>query len=127
MAEKNPSGRQELNADKLALQNGGFNKCLGYEKITITDEVVKTLKVPKNANQAIIVPIGPNTLTSAEKEIVLWWTENKGTTPTTGPNGTGMPLGHLGLVEIKGVLNLRNFKMIGYSEAKSISVRVQYY
>lgn len=109
-----------------ALVHGG--KCLGYEKISVTDAAVKTLTISGAtalAKYAILVVDADQTSANLTKAIN--WTED-GTAPTNNAGtNQGLILGDNSVLEVKGAANLANFKMIGKEAGKTHTVRVQYY
>ena len=122
--EKTSSRPYKNLSDQTSDKHAGFNDCRGYEAISVTDLEVKTLTIPNGSSYAIITIIASST--ASDPEYVAWWMED-GNDPTTGDAGAGMPIGHLGVLEPKGITNLNNFKIIGREAGKTHLVRVKYY
>jgi hypothetical protein len=124
MTERKPNPPYQALSDQLADKNAGYSDCIGFEEISVNDSTVQKLSIPNGATSALITVVADPSTTDLRN--VVWWKED-GNVPTTGANGEGMPLGHLGVYECKGVINLKNFQVIGIEAGKTHSVRISYY
>ena len=109
---------------------GGFSTCLGYAKKAVTDAAIVALTpIPKNARYAVLVVMCDPAITDPVESSNVIYVREDGGNPVTGaaPAGDGMPLGDLSIYEVKGIKNLKNFKMIGIRVGETHSVRIQYF
>lgn len=108
---------------------GGFNECLGYQKIAVGSLAVVKLTPPKNTRYALLVVMCDTSLSDPVDVSAVIYIREDGGTPVKGvsPLGDGLPLGDLSIYEVKGIKNLKNFKMIGIRDAETHSIRIQYF
>ncbi|HSZ72479.1 MAG TPA: hypothetical protein VK750_07360 [Cytophagaceae bacterium] len=95
--------------------------CLKYVSKTINDSQVIHLEIPDNARYAVIVI--ESQVTQFNKDIVVRFRED-GHDPDAS---NGMPLGDMGVYEVKGTNNMSRFKMIGVEANLTHQVRIQYF
>lgn len=109
---------------------GGFSNCLGYAKKAVTGAAVVTLTpIPKNTRYAVLVVMCDPVISDPVAASNVVYVREDGGIPVTGaaPAGDGMPLGDLSIYEVKGIKNLKAFKMIGIRAGETHSVRIQYF
>jgi hypothetical protein len=94
---------------------------LGYEQLTVLASAVSSLTPPKNAKIAIVVVEADSTLVG---NTACRFLEVKNMNPTIL---MGMPLPDLGIYEVKGKDNLKNFRIITAEFGKVSKVNVQYF
>lgn len=102
---------------KLVDFNNKELNCIGYEKLTVTGGTAQTLTIPTNAVYCIC---RLEHATAAAGSLVRYRTDN--TAPTTT---VGTPLGHFDIFDIKGRLNLGQFKIIAVSGTQDL--HIEYY
>lgn len=104
----------------LALLTGG--DCLQYNNVPVNDTQVTTLSpVSGTVYALIVVEADPTTM---DKSKVIRFSEMQATIVSAI---NGLPLGDLGVYEVKGMSNLQNFKAIGIEAGKSHTLRIQYF
>jgi len=96
-------------------------ECMGYVTVEVTDALIATLTIPENARYTImVIEADPS---QSNKDIVVRFRED-GEDPTSVE---GMPLGDLGVYEVKGTENMQRFKIIGVEVGKQNIVRIQFF
>lgn len=95
--------------------------CLGYEQLSITDTALSTLTPPKDTQIALIAIEADPTATQS---VACRFSESPSHEPTIT---VGMPLVDLGIYEVKGADNIKNFKIICAEAGKTAIVNIQYY
>lgn len=108
-----------------AILYGG--KCLADDAVNVTAAAIISLAdlpggIPENAKAALIVIEADATEASAPR--VVRFTQDGSTDPTAL---IGMAVGDNGSFEIRGSVNLTNFKIIGITAAKTHVMRVQFF
>ena len=96
-------------------------ECLGYASLEVTRDDIVSLSVPVHARYAMLVlECDPN---QDNKDLVVRFRED-GEEP--GPD-EGMPLGDLGVYEVKGIENMQRFRVLGIEIGKRHKLRIQYF
>jgi hypothetical protein len=99
-------------------------RCLGYTEFLAVDGVSKGLtNIPEGTLYALIVAEVMPGYGGANDILVRY--RQDGVDPAI--DSSGMPLGHLGVVEIKGADNLAAFKVISATAGFDQIIRVEYY
>lgn len=102
-----------------ALFFGG--ECIGYQRLNVPGYLAVPLTIPPSAQYALCIAEA-NPL-QADRTKVMRFLENG-----SFPNAIdGMPLGDLGIYEIKGRENMQRFRVIGIDPFITQSLRIQYY
>ena len=96
-------------------------ECIGSETITVYSYFASQLTIPVGAQYALIVVEAAPAVADKSKVLRFW---EDGSFPTAS---FGIPLGELGVYEVKGKENMNNFAMIGIEAFYSHSVQVQYF
>lgn len=106
------------------LLTGG--ECIGYEEINIDDSAPQGLHIPAGTIYALLVCESSNSPSLADKSRVIRYKQID--TLNNPPNFlNGMPLGDLGVVEIKGENNLAAFQAISITPGFTHILKVEYY
>jgi hypothetical protein len=101
-------------------------ECVGSEQITINEVVASQLTIPKEALYALIVCTADPSPFLADKSWVINYKQYD--TLDQPPNFfIGMPLGHLGVLEVKGKENMEAFRAISVTPGFFHTLRVEYY
>lgn len=95
--------------------------CVKYDVIIVDDAEVKTLTIPSHARYAVIV-VEANT-SQFNKDLVVRFRED-GKYPDAN---TGMPLGDMGVYEVKGNYNMTHFKVVGIEPGLQHIIRIQFF
>ena len=99
-------------------------ECIGYEEIYVYYPYTISLNVPNGALYALIV-CEADILSSDKTKVIRF----KQIDPITNPPTpySGVPLGDLGVVEIKGKKNLEDFRATGINGGEYHLLRIEYY
>jgi hypothetical protein len=96
-------------------------ECVGYVTLDVNAEGLATLAIPEQARYAmLVVESDPN---QYNKDIVVRFRED-GEAPSSSD---GMPLGDLGVYEVKGAENMQRFKIIGTEQGRQHKIRIQFF
>jgi hypothetical protein len=106
------------------LLTGG--ECIGYEEIALDVSQVKSLTVPDGAVYALIVCEADASPLLPDKSKVIRYKQFD--TQSNPPDASlGMPLGDLGVAEVKGENNLSAFRAVGITPGFTHILKVEYY
>lgn len=105
-----------------SLITGG--ECIGYEDLYVYAPYTFQFTIPEGTLYALIVCEAD--LLSADKSRVVRFKQFDTTTTPPSPY-VGIPLGDLGVVEIKGKKNLENFRVTGINGGEYHLLRIEYY
>jgi hypothetical protein len=95
--------------------------CIGYQNIEVGNFAPSTLTVPHGAVYALIIAEADPGVTN--KSRIMRFKET-----TEEPTDTdGMPMGDLSVYEVKGAVNMQNFKIISIESGVLHVLRVQYF
>jgi hypothetical protein len=94
---------------------------VGYDTLVVDSANVGTLTIPENARYALLVV--ESDANQNNRDIVLRFRED-GEDPTTEE---GMPLGDLGVYEVKGTENMQRFKIVGIEQERIHKIRIQFF
>jgi hypothetical protein len=96
-------------------------ECLAYVSLEVSDAFALSLNVPEHARYAVLV-VECNT-SQFNKDLVVRFREDN-----IAPEAdNGMPLGDLGVYEIKGTSNMARFALIGVEAGLVHKVRIQFF
>ena len=95
--------------------------CVKYDIMIVDDAQVQTLVIPQHARYAVIV-VEANT-SQFNKDLVVRFRED-GDYPEPS---IGMPLGDMGVYEVKGNTNMNRFKVIGIEPGLQHTIRIQFF
>jgi len=96
-------------------------ECIAYVTIMVDDEAVRSFNIPVEARYAMLITESdPN---QNNKDLIIRFRED-GSNPSADE---GMPLGDMGVYEVKGKENMSQFRMIGIEAGKQHKVRVQFF
>ena len=99
-------------------------ECIGYQDLYVNAPYSFSLTIPQGAVYALIVCEAD--VLSADKTKVVRFKQFD--TMNNPPASTvGIPLGDLGVVEIKGKMNLANFQATGIRTGEYHLLRIEYY
>lgn len=96
-------------------------ECMGYVTLEVSDSNAVGLSIPDNARYAILV-VESHT-SQFNKDIVVRFREDN----ITPDADSGMPLGDMGVYEIKGTSNMARFSLIGTEAGLQHKVRIQFF
>jgi hypothetical protein len=96
-------------------------ECVGYDTMVVDNANIGTLAIPENARYALLVVESDANQTN--KDMVLRFRED-GEAPTIDE---GMPLGDLGVYEVKGIENMQRFKIVGIEQERIHKIRIQFF
>lgn len=99
-------------------------ECIGYEDLYVYAPYTFQLTVPEGALYALIVCEAD--VISTDKTKVIRFKQLDPNLTTVNPYA-GVPLGDLGVVEIKGKKNLENFRATGINNGEYHLLRIEYY
>jgi len=111
-------------------------EALAYETITVDDTAIKTLVLPTSTTwvgkfKYAQIIVEADTTTTAKSKAIRFLECDKTpanlTISLTELKAKGMPLGDMGVYEVKGLENLAHFKFVGLEAGKVHSLRIQYY
>ena len=111
-------------------------KALAFETLAVGHDSLVSLAIANNAAWAdkvdycIIVAEADNTVTDSSRIVRFVESPTAAGSLTVSASevrGKGMPLGDLGVAEIKGIENMQNVRFIGIEAGKTHALRVQYY
>lgn len=106
------------------LLTGG--ECIGYEEIPLDGSQLKALNIPEGAVYALMVCEADTSPLLPDKSRVVRYKQTD--TQNNPPDFySGMPLGDLGVVEVKGENNLAAFRAIGITPGYTHILKVEYY
>jgi hypothetical protein len=115
-----------------ALLMGG--DAIGFERLIINSDVVpvKLAEIPENARYAqVILEVDPNSAVLEKAcrflEAPAKFDKVSGLYTEQLSTAQGMPLGHLGIYEIKDAENLKNFRILNLETGKTNLLMVQYF
>lgn len=129
-----PTGRFSDTTHNLlyGLLMGG--DAIGFEKLVIQSdtESVKLHQIPNGTKYAQVVLEADSTSQKQDLccrflECPQAYNENQSTYLEQISSAAGMPMGHLGIYEIKDIENLKNFRIINTEPDKSNVLMVQYF
>jgi hypothetical protein len=99
-------------------------ECIGYQELNVFAPYVSQLTIPEGALYALIICEAD--ISSVDKTKVIRFKQFD--TINNPPNPYyGMPLGDLGVLEIKGKKNLEDFRATGTEYWKYHVLRIEYY
>ena len=104
------------------LLTGG--ECSGYEEISVNASLPVALNIPEGAVYALVVCEADTTHPTKTKVIRYKQLDTENNPPNAS---IGMPLGELGVVEIKGTLSMNAFRAVGIDDGYTHILRVEYY
>jgi len=96
-------------------------ECIGVETISVYSYYFAQLTIPQGAQYALIV-VEASASTTDKSRVLRFWED--GSNPS---QYFGIPLGDLGVYEVKGKENMQRFKMIGIEAFNVHTVQVQYF
>ena len=106
-----------------AIISGG--KCIGYQEILVSDVALSELSIPEGTVYALLILEADTTYGGDKSRLVRY---KQFDTELNPPSDTiGMPIGDLGVLEIKDFENLKGFKAIGIQVGYTHTLRVEYY
>lgn len=116
-------GLEQVSNLLYALFTGG--KCIGFESIDVVSTAVSLLNIPEGTVSVLIVCEADATFTNDKSKLIRvkqFDTEN--TPPTVS---IGMPMGELGVIEIKDFDNIKEFRAIAMDAGFTHKLNVEYY
>jgi hypothetical protein len=96
-------------------------ECVGYDTLVVDNANIGTLTIPEDARYAMLVV--ESDANQNNKDIVLRFRED-GEEPTADD---GIPLGDLGVYEVKGIENMQRFKIVGIEQERIHKIRIQFF
>lgn len=129
-----PTGRFSDTTHNLlyGLLMGG--DAIGFERLVVNSDIesVKLMQIPSTAKYAQVVLEADSTSQKQDLccrflECSFQYIESTGSYQNLLSASAGMPLGHLGIYEIKDIENLKNFRIINTEPNKSNVLMVQYF
>ena len=96
-------------------------ECIAYQTMIVDSSIAIGLNIPDKARYVVLV-VECHT-SQFNKDLVLRFCED-GQTPEANH---GMPLGNLGLYEVKGNTNMSRFRIIGVEIGLEHTVRLQFF
>jgi hypothetical protein len=99
-------------------------ECIGHQELYVYDPYTFTLTIPDGALYAQIICVAD--INSSDKSMVVNYKQFDTVNNPPSPF-VGNPLGHLGVVEIKGKKNLENFMVTGIRSGEYHLLKIEYY
>ncbi len=96
-------------------------ECIGVETLQVYWYYASQLTIPIGAQYALLVVEASPTIPDKSKVLRFW---EDGSLPTAT---SGIPMGELGVYEVKGKENMQRFRIIGIEAFYGHSVQIQYF
>lgn len=106
-----------------AILTGG--SCIGFESIDVIDSDLSSLSIPTGTVYALIVCESDPAYTLDKSKLIRIKQFDTDTDPPTAE--IGMPMGELGVIEIKNFENLKEFRAISIDAGFTHKLSVEYY